>query len=57
MNIINGIANGGSPHVLVPSSLAQEEQTLWERSTCERGMCWMYTNVYCWGKNFGLKGL
>jgi len=57
MNIINGIANGGSPHVLVPSSLAPEEQTLWERSTCERGMCWMYTNVYCWGKNFGLKGL
>ena len=38
MNIINGIARGGSSCALVPPSLATEERTLWERSTCERGM-------------------
>ena len=50
MNIIDGIARGGA---LVPLSLAPEDRMLWERSTCKRGM---YTNVYCWGKNSGLKG-
>ena len=46
MNIINGIARAGSPHVLVPASLAPEEGMLWERSTCNSGMCWMHINVY-----------
>ena len=57
MNIINGIASEGSPCVLVPPSLDPEEKTLWERNTCEQSMWWTYTNVYCWGKNLGLKGL
>jgi len=44
MNIINGIARGGSPCALVPSKSAIEEWTLL-RVTC--GMCWMHPNVYC----------
>ena len=55
MNIINGIARGGSPCALVPPSLLPEEWTPWERKTIKRGMRWMYTNVYCWGNNSGLK--
>ena len=40
MNIINGIARGGSPCVQAPLivSLAPEEQMLWEGSTCEGGV-------------------
>jgi len=45
MNIISGFARMDSPCVLVPASLAPEEWTLWESSTCEGGICWMYTNV------------
>jgi len=55
MNIINGIASGGSPCALVSPSLSPEEGTLWERSTCKHGICQMYTNALCWGKNSGLK--
>jgi len=57
MNIINGIAGGGFLCALVPPSLAPEEQTLWEWNTCKHGMCWMYTNTYCWGKNSSFEGL
>jgi len=39
MNIINSIARMDSPCVLVPPSLAPEEQMLWESSTCKGGMC------------------
>jgi len=36
---------------LVPPSLAPEEQTLWERNTYKRGMCWTYQT--CIGGEFG----
>ena len=38
MNILNGIARGGSPCVWAPPSLAAEERMLWERSTCAECM-------------------
>ena len=50
--IINCDVRGGFLCELVPPSLVPEEQVLWESNTCERGMCWAYTNVYCWGKEF-----
>ena len=51
-----GGGGGGSPCVLAPPSLAPEEQTLWDRSTCEGGMCRMHENVYCMlGKSFIVK--
>ena len=54
MNIINGIHRVGSPCTVV-SPVSRGVNAV-ERSTSERGMCWMYTIVYCWGKNLGLKG-
>jgi len=49
---------GGSPFALVtcPTKSGLVEQTIGERSTCKHGICLMYTNLYCWGKNSGLKG-
>jgi len=42
MNIINGIARGGSHvYILAIPSLAPEEWMLWQRSTYESGMCWI----------------
>jgi len=49
MNIINGIARGGSPCVLTKLSKCG-------RGTPTKVMCWMHINVYYWGKNSGLKG-
>ena len=53
MNIINGIARGVSPCVRAPPSLAPEERMLWERSTYESGVRWMYENVLSWWEEFG----
>ena len=45
MNIINGIARGGSPCELPPPSLDPDERMLWERNTYVRR--WNVLNVYC----------
>ena len=52
MNIINGIAKGGSPYVLPPKSGPWGVNAVGE----EHGnMCWMHTNVYFLEKNSWLK--